>query len=151
MQLGAKNGTPTIEGGIAAIEDYFGKHCAGECTFFAYDGRGLSRFTSVSAHQISTLLFEINRNEIQKKYLLNDLPEAGEEGSMKWFGSRTNLAGNVRAKSGSMEKVKAYAGVMSAFSGRTLSFVVLVNNFEGSGTAIKKQIEKYLLSVYGDY
>ena len=151
LQLGVKNGDPTLEGGIAAIEKYFASICATECTFFAYDGSGLSRFTSVSAHQISTLLSSMHLDPIQKKILLNTLPFAGKEGSMKWFGSRTNLEGNVQGKSGSMEKVKAYAGQMTAFTGRKISFVVLVNNFDGSGSIVKSKIEKYLLSVYGDY
>lgn len=151
MQIGVKNGNPTLEAGIEAIETYFASICGTECKIFGYDGSGLSRFTSVSAHQVAVLLVAMNQDPTQKKLLLNSLPYAGKEGSMKWFGKHSNLEGNVQGKSGSMEKVKAYAGQMTAFTGRKLSFVVLVNNFEGSGRDVKSKIEKYLLSVYGDY
>lgn len=151
VQLGAKNGNPSYEGGLEALEKYLREIWGKEATFFAYDGSGLSRFTAVSAEQLAKLLVHMRKSETQRKYLLEELPEAGKEGSVKWFGLRTNLSGNTKLKSGSMKNVKAYAGVLQTYSGRELAFVIMVNNFEISGTEVRKKIEDWLIRSYGHY
>jgi D-alanyl-D-alanine carboxypeptidase/D-alanyl-D-alanine-endopeptidase (penicillin-binding protein 4) len=151
LQLGVKYGDPNIEGGLKAITEFYKKACRSNCHLSAYDGSGLSRFTAVSAAQVVDLLLYDFQDLTQRKLLLNQLPAAGKEGSLKWFGDRTNLEGNMRGKSGSMEGVRAYAGEMTAFSGRQLAFAVLVNNFDGSGIELKEKIEHMLLKLYGDY
>lgn len=151
LQLGVKYGDPTIEGGLKAVAEFYKKACSSNCHLSAYDGSGLSRFTAVSAAQVVDLLLYDNQDLTQRKLLLDQLPNAGKEGSLKWFGDRTNLEGNMRAKSGSMEGVRAYAGQMSTFTGRQLGFAVLVNNFDGSGIELKEKIEHMLLQIYGDY
>ncbi|MFN2428678.1 MAG: D-alanyl-D-alanine carboxypeptidase, partial [Cryomorphaceae bacterium] len=67
------------------------------------------------------------------------------------FGRRTNLEGNLRAKTGSMERVRAYAGTLTAFTGRELGFAILVNNYEQDDYLVKESIQDFLLKVYGDY
>jgi len=151
VQLGAKNGNPSLEGGIHALEKYLREIWGEEAAFFAYDGSGLSRFTAVSAEQLAKLLVHMRNSETHRKYLLEELPEAGKEGSVKWFGLRTNLSGNTKLKSGSMKNVKAYAGVLQTYSGRELAFAILVNNFEVSGTEVRKKIEDWLIRAYGHY
>ena len=150
-QIGAKNGDPTLQGGLDALTKFYEPICADSYPFYAYDGSGLSRFTAVSARQVLQLLSYDAKEDVLLKNLLEKLPMAGVQGSMKWFGNRTNLQGNLRGKSGSMENVKAYAGVITALSGRQLAFAVLVNNFDGSPNHIKDLIEKMLLKAYGDY
>ncbi|NEN24368.1 D-alanyl-D-alanine carboxypeptidase/D-alanyl-D-alanine-endopeptidase [Cryomorpha ignava] len=150
-QIGVKNGDGTLMGGLESLEKFYEPICEKEYPLYAYDGSGLSRFTAVSASQITTLIQYCAKDEMLRKDLLGNLPLAGEEGSMKWFGKRTNLAGNLRGKSGSMDKVRAYAGYFAASSGRKIAFAVVVNNFDGSGTDLRQKIETMLLEVYGDY
>ncbi len=150
-QIGAKNGDPSLQGGLDALTNFYAPIFANSYPFYAYDGSGLSRFTAVSARQVIQLLCYDAQDDVLQKNLLDKLPMAGVQGSMKWFGNRTNLQGNLRGKSGSMEKVKAYAGVITALSGRQLAFAVLVNNFDGSPNHIKELIERMLLETYGDY
>jgi len=151
FQLGVLSGDGTLTGGLESLNDFYKPICQSDYPFYAYDGSGLSRFTAVSSSQIIDLIHYCAGNDVLRKNLLENLPKAGEEGSMKWFGKRTNLAGNLKGKSGSMDKVKAYAGYFSALSGRQLSFAVLVNNFDGSGVELREKIEAMLLDVYGDY
>jgi len=151
VQLGAKNGSPSIEGGVEALEAYLKTIWGDDATFFAYDGSGLSRFTAVSADQLAKLVVNMRNSPMQKQYLLDVLPEAGKEGSVKWFGLRTNLSGNTKLKSGSMTNVKSYAGVLQTYSGRELAFAIMVNNFEVSGTEVRKKIEDWLIRAYGHY
>jgi D-alanyl-D-alanine carboxypeptidase/D-alanyl-D-alanine-endopeptidase (penicillin-binding protein 4) len=151
VQLGAKQGNPSIEGGLEVLEVYLKKIWGEDAIFFAYDGSGLSRFTAVSADQLTKLLVGMRNSPIQKEYLLDVLPEAGKQGSVKWFGQRTNLSGNTKLKSGSMKNVKAYAGIFQTYSGRELAFAILVNNFEISGSQVRKKIEDWLIRAYGHY
>lgn len=151
LQMGAHDGLPTIPGGLEALDRYYSTVCQSEYPFFAYDGSGLSRFTAISARQVVRILRMIRQSPSLSESVLAHLPLAGREGSMKWFAMRTNLAGNLRAKSGSMDKVRAYAGYFTAFSGREIAFAILVNNFESSGTAVRKDIEDYLIRAYGKY
>lgn len=150
LQLGAHRGKPTVEGGLEVLDDYYRTICQTRYPYFAYDGSGLSRFTAISARQLIQILRHARLDPHLREEVLTGLPLAGREGGMKWFASRTNLAGNLRAKSGSMEKVRAYAGYFTTYTGRELAFAVMVNNFQGSGLDVRKDIENYLLRIYGD-
>lgn len=151
FQLGARNGDPSNAGGIRALEAFYKPVCMDKYPFYAYDGSGLSRFGAVSARQVVEVLVFDASHPTLRSTILQTLPQAGKEGSMRWFGRRTNLEGNLRAKSGSMEGVKAYAGVLTAFSGRQLAFAVLVNNYDGTPHQLTQRIEELLLRIYGDY
>jgi D-alanyl-D-alanine carboxypeptidase/D-alanyl-D-alanine-endopeptidase (penicillin-binding protein 4) len=61
------------------------------------------------------------------------------------------LSENTKLKSGSMKNVKAYAGVLQTYSGRELAFAIMVNNFEISGTEVRKKIEEWLIRAYAQY
>lgn len=151
LQLGAKAGEASIEGGLDALRSFLKGIWGENARFFAYDGSGLSRFNSVSAKQICDLLVRANSNQVLKTHLLNELPRAGKEGSVKWFGLHTNLAGNTRLKSGSMEGVKAYAGVLTTYTGRELAFAIMVNNFGMPSVELRKKIEEWLIRAYGQF
>ncbi|MCA1761733.1 MAG: D-alanyl-D-alanine carboxypeptidase/D-alanyl-D-alanine-endopeptidase [Flavobacteriales bacterium] len=151
MQLGARNGEASIDSGLDAIHAHTRNICESSYAYFAYDGSGLSRFTAVSSAQVTQLLHFMANDENQRKYLLNELPVAGKNGTMRSFGRRTNLEGNLRAKTGSMERVRAYAGTLTAFTGRELGFAILVNNYEQDDYLVKESIQDFLLKVYGDY
>lgn len=150
MQIGAQKGEASIDAGLEAIHAHLKPICESSYSLFAYDGSGLSRFTAVSSAQVTQLLHYMANDEEQRKYILNVLPGAGRNGTMRSFGRRSNLEGNLYAKSGSMEKVRAYAGTLSAFSGRELGFAVLINNYE-EDYVVKERIQDFLLRVYGDY
>ncbi len=150
VQLGALNGISSLETGLEELKDYLSGIWS-DSPFYAYDGSGLSRFNAVSAEQLSQLIIELRRSDVHRKFLLEELPLAGKEGSVKWFGKGTNLVGNVRLKSGSMKNVRAYAGTITTFSGRELAFAAIVNNYPISGTEVRDKIVDWLLRVYGRY
>lgn len=51
---------------------------------------------------------------------------------MTSFGPRTKLQGNVRAKSGSITRVRCYAGYLSDSSGKHYAFALMSNNYLAS-------------------
>jgi D-alanyl-D-alanine carboxypeptidase/D-alanyl-D-alanine-endopeptidase (penicillin-binding protein 4) len=46
----------------------------------------------------------------------------------------------VRAKSGSLEQVRAYSGYLTARTGQHYAFSILLNNYEGSGSVARRKI-----------
>ena len=74
------------------------------------------------------------------------LPTAG-------FGTLTNFNGaefptaSFRAKSGSMTRVRCYAGYLKTDSGRDLSFTVMLNNFSCTMSEATRKIQELLLEL----
>jgi D-alanyl-D-alanine carboxypeptidase/D-alanyl-D-alanine-endopeptidase (penicillin-binding protein 4) len=58
---------------------------------------------------------------------------AGVDGSLAGRMRGTPAAGNVRAKTGTMSNIRSLAGYVTTGNGERLAFVILINNFEGSG------------------
>jgi D-alanyl-D-alanine carboxypeptidase/D-alanyl-D-alanine-endopeptidase (penicillin-binding protein 4) len=53
----------------------------------------------------------------------------------------------MHAKSGSMTRVRCYAGYLTTSSGRQLSFAILLNNFSCSQKEATKKIEEVLVEL----
>ncbi|MFC3626177.1 D-alanyl-D-alanine carboxypeptidase/D-alanyl-D-alanine-endopeptidase [Vogesella amnigena] len=89
------------------------------------NGAGLSRRERVSAH----LLGEVLRDALRGPYgpeLAASLPLAGEDGTLKK--RLGEIGGNLRLKTGSLDKVRALAGYWQAPSGQRLVIVAIVNS-----------------------
>jgi D-alanyl-D-alanine carboxypeptidase/D-alanyl-D-alanine-endopeptidase (penicillin-binding protein 4) len=68
------------------------------------------------------------------------LPLAGRSGSLKNSLKGTAAEGKLRAKSGSLEQVRAYSGYVTNRAGKVLAFSVLLNNYEGSGGDARRKL-----------
>ena len=112
-----------------------------------YDGSGLSPMNAVSAEFFAELLDYIYSKSSFSKDFFNSLPIAGRTGTLVSFLSGTTLEGKVFAKSGSIERVKCYAGYVQK-GGKTYIFAIMVNNARGTSKAVAQKIEELLLSVF---
>jgi D-alanyl-D-alanine carboxypeptidase/D-alanyl-D-alanine-endopeptidase (penicillin-binding protein 4) len=52
--------------------------------------------------------------------------------------------GRVKAKSGTMSKVKSYAGYVTTKSGKELAFALIFNNYNCTNSALVLKIEKLM-------
>jgi D-alanyl-D-alanine carboxypeptidase/D-alanyl-D-alanine-endopeptidase (penicillin-binding protein 4) len=68
-----------------------------------------------------------------KSPFVTGLPIAGVDGSLAGRMTGTPAAGNVRAKTGTMSNIRTLAGYVTTRDGERLAFVILINNFEGTG------------------
>lgn len=113
---------------------------------FMYDGSGLSPSDAVSAQFFVELLSYMQTRSVNKDVFFRSLPVAGENGTLKSFLLKTPLQGKVHAKSGTISRVKSYAGYIDN-KGKQLVFALLINNPNGSSKALTRKMEEFLLQV----
>ena len=107
------------------------------------DGCGLSKENSISATHFCDLLkyLYVSKNFSDFK---STLPIAGVSGTIKNLCKGQAGEGRIFAKSGTISKVKSYAGYIESKSGKNLAFAITVNNYSGSNSRIIAEIEKVL-------
>ena len=96
------------------------------------DGSGLSRRDTISADATLAVL-ERMADPSGKSPFVTGLPIAAVDGSLAGRMTGTAAAGNVRAKTGTMSNIRSLAGYLTTRDGERLAFVILINNFEGTG------------------
>ena len=112
------------------------------------DGSGLSGANAVTSLFLARLLRLMARQEESLfRPFYESLPLAGRSGSLKNTLRGTAAEGRLRAKSGTLERVRAYTGYATARNGRLLAFSVIVNNYSGSGGAIRQKLERFMLEL----
>lgn len=111
------------------------------------DGSGLSHYNVVTARQMVFLLNYMKNNSKFFNQYLNSLAIAGESGTMRRMCKGTRAQGNVKAKSGSIRRVRAYSGYVTSLSKREIAFSVLVNNFTCSSGESRRQLEKIMVAL----
>tara|TARA_B100000809_G_scaffold1312_1_gene1503 strand:- start:3248 stop:4711 length:1464 start_codon:yes stop_codon:yes gene_type:complete len=113
---------------------------------YVYDGSGLSRFNSITAKHLVGVLKHMNQSK-NKKLFIKSLPVAGKSGTMRNIGKGTAASGKVRAKSGTMTRIKSYAGYITTKNKSNIAFALIVNNFNCTSFEMKKKIEKIMIKI----
>ena len=73
------------------------------------------------------------------------LPIAGVSGTLTSVGKGTILAGNLRAKTGSLSNAIAFSGYFKNVQGKMMCFSLVANGFRGNYSKIKPKLEKIML------
>jgi D-alanyl-D-alanine carboxypeptidase/D-alanyl-D-alanine-endopeptidase (penicillin-binding protein 4) len=81
-----------------------------------------------------------------KDVFFNSLPVAGESGTLSNFLKNTDLKGKVHAKSGTITRVKSFAGYLDA-NNKKIVFALLINNANGGSKEVTRKIEEFLLEI----
>jgi serine-type D-Ala-D-Ala carboxypeptidase/endopeptidase (penicillin-binding protein 4) len=133
--------------GIKAVNEFLLRANISTDGMFIEDGSGLSPADAINSGElVNFLVYMRNKGKYFKEYLLS-LPDAGKEGTLTncfrdpVFGSRLN------AKSGSMTRVRCYAGYFTTGSGRNMAFSILVNNYTGPADNVIKGIENIIKEI----
>jgi len=109
----------------------------------------LSRYNALNAGQLVFVLQYMKNNSQNFVVFENSLPVSGKSGSLENIGKNTPAEGNLRAKSGYMERCMSYAGYVTTVSGKDVAFAVIVNNFSGTNAGIKKILEEFMVGMCG--
>lgn len=137
-----KSGDQTLDSGRSVVVSHLENSGFDTVGLNYIDGSGLSRSHSVTPiSQVKFLSSLMDKKYYQSFY--DSLPIGGQDGTLKkmFLGSGY---GNIRAKTGTLSKVKTLAGYLKTTTGKTLVFSVLVNNYYGSTDQVKARIEQLL-------
>lgn len=104
------------------------------------DGSGLSRRSVITADALLTVLARVAMAAPSSPLVLG-LPIAGVDGSLASRMRGTAAEGRVRAKTGTMSNIRSLAGYATTRDQERLAFVVMVNNFEGTGAQATAAID----------
>lgn len=113
------------------------------------DGSGLSTTGALTADNMTALLSALSREKAFSQFY-EAIPVVGQTGTVRSLARGTAAAGNIRAKSGSIEGVRAYAGYFTATDGERMSFCLFVDKFTpGQNRAVTAAIEQVFVKLVG--
>ena len=134
MRLNATPGAfPTNDAALDGLRKRLDAWGISNASYQLVDGSGLSRRDAISADAVLSLL-ERMADPTGKSPFVTGLPIAGVDGSLSTRLKGTPAENNVRAKTGTMSNIRTLAGYVTTRDGERLAFVILINNFEGTGT-----------------
>jgi serine-type D-Ala-D-Ala carboxypeptidase/endopeptidase (penicillin-binding protein 4) len=108
--------------------------------FTITDGSGLSRNNGVSAYHFTQLLKSMKTSANFEEFK-KTLPVAGKSGTLSSVCKGQKASGKLFAKSGTMTRIKSYAGYVESESGKTIAFAIIVNNHSTSSSTLVKKME----------
>jgi serine-type D-Ala-D-Ala carboxypeptidase/endopeptidase (penicillin-binding protein 4) len=141
-----KTGLGNRNKGIELIQEYWKMKGVINEPFFMEDGSGLSHFNVISPAQINSILIYMAGISENREAFFNSLPSAGN-GTIKSFSADSFPKNTLRAKSGSMTRVRCYSGYLQTESGKNIAFTVMFNHFSGTHLKLVKHIENLLFAI----
>ena len=141
MRLNTDKGVfPTNDAALDGLRKRLTAWGLSDGSYQLVDGSGLSRRDAISPEAVMAVLQRMSSSSDAAPFL-TALPIAGFDGSLAARMKGTAAEGNLRAKTGTMSNIRSLAGYVTARNGEHLAFVVLVNNFEGTGAAANDAID----------
>jgi D-alanyl-D-alanine carboxypeptidase/D-alanyl-D-alanine-endopeptidase (penicillin-binding protein 4) len=109
------------------------------------DGSGLSRYNYVTSDALVRILARMRADATHAAPFAETLPVAGRDGTLSNRLAGSAAAGKVRAKTGTVDNVRAIAGYVETASGDTLLFSMIANNFTGPTSVVDAAADKALI------
>jgi len=78
------------------------------------------------------------------------LPVAGQSGTLQSAFKGSKLENNLRAKTGSLTRVRSMAGILTNQKGEKVIFAIIANNFDGTQALVGHSIEDFLNGIYSE-
>lgn len=138
-----KDGDETLDTGRSTILTHLKNKGYDFAGINLVDGSGLSRSNEVKPISQAKFLAEIMKEPYYQDFL-KSLPVAGQTGTLKRMFVDSEANGKIFAKTGTLKGVKCLAGYIHTYSGKVLTFSLLVNNYSGSVAQIKSKMETLL-------
>lgn len=125
-------GLGSYEAGAFTIREYWSEKGFDVSGLNIVDGSGLSRLNTISVKQLTTIIGSVT----------GSLEEQITSGFTKVSGNSA-----IRAKSGYLEGVRAYTGIITLFDGREAYFTIISNHYAGSASQARIALQHFLKSL----
>lgn len=135
----------SAESGIKAVKNFWASKGMDTDGLYINDGSGLSRDNSISPKHLVFILSYMKQKGRYFDAFYQSLPIAGTDGTLKYMCRGTVAQNNVRAKSGSINKVRAYSGYVTSKNGKEIAFAMLSNNYNCSSSQMRDRLEKLMI------
>lgn len=142
-------GKSDFDDAAKAVTNYWYNRKADMRGFFIKDGSGLSPSGSITTQNLTEILSQATK-EASFQDFYKSIAVLGMNGTVRNLGKGTKAAGNVRAKSGSIEGTRAFAGYVTTKSGALLSFALIANKYQpDSGRMVSEELVKIMTMLAG--
>ncbi len=142
--LGAAAAGPpgTWASGVAAVEAFLAEVGIPRGAYLMKNGSGLNDANRFSARQTVQLLVAMARRLPLAAEFLAALPVAGRDGTIRSRMEGTDAAGQVLAKTGTLDGVVALSGYVETAGRERLAFAVLVNDHGRRAAAVTQRVDE---------
>lgn len=140
-----KSGDGSTSSGLIVLEQHW-KDKINTSGLQLNDGSGLSRTNAISAHHFTQFLAYMKKSTYGAEFIAS-LPVAGVSGTLQNVCKDGVGQNRIMAKSGSMTRIKSYAGYVDCVSGKSLAFAIIVNNQTCSSSELSARIQSLLNSI----
>jgi D-alanyl-D-alanine carboxypeptidase/D-alanyl-D-alanine-endopeptidase (penicillin-binding protein 4) len=132
-------------GGRQALADRLRRLGIADDSYIIADGSGLSRYDFVTEEALVRLLQLFHDRPADAGPFTATLPVAGRDGTLAGRLTGTPAEGRVRAKSGTIDNVRALSGYVDTANGETLVFSMIANNFSLPVSQIDAAVDRALV------
>ncbi|MDA3930291.1 MAG: D-alanyl-D-alanine carboxypeptidase/D-alanyl-D-alanine-endopeptidase [Prolixibacteraceae bacterium] len=144
-------GEGTTNKGTKAIKEFWKNKGINTDFIFLADGSGLSRANAISSNTLVEVLNYMQNESSNSEYYKLSIPFTGMQGTQKYYFQHSFLKGKAQAKSGSMTRVRSFAGYMTTHKGTPISFAIIINNFNCGSFEMASKLEKLIEGFYSTY
>jgi serine-type D-Ala-D-Ala carboxypeptidase/endopeptidase (penicillin-binding protein 4) len=145
-QLGkiGKEGVQKYDGTVT-LSDWLAQKLADKMPFFMEDGSGLSMKNGLSPSLFVRLLHQMQFSPAYPAWK-NTIPIAGREGTVKSLAKQVTQA-KFRLKSGSLARVRCYAGYMEKNDGQQFALCIMLNQHGLSSSEVRALVDSFLAQI----
>lgn len=136
----------SMEAGAEAVERYWAAKKIDMRGYFMEDGSGLSRYNGITTAQTAKILQTITKEKYFEDFY-ESLAIAGKTGTLKRMCKNTVAQGRVHAKSGSIKRVRCYAGYVETLNKERLTFAIFINNYSGKYRSLTPYYEELMTAM----
>lgn len=124
-----------------AVKDFWKSKSVDVNGLYVEDACGLSRFDGLTAFQMTAMLKYMRKTSANSEAFFNTLPVAGTSGTLSRYCIGTKAQNRLHAKSGSMTRVRAYAGYILNGDGEEIVFCFISNNYNCTNYRMRQIFE----------
>jgi serine-type D-Ala-D-Ala carboxypeptidase/endopeptidase (penicillin-binding protein 4) len=132
-------------GGRPAVHEILGAWGVPDASYVLADGSGLSRYNYVTSEALVRILERMKTDPIHASVFPMTLAVAGRDGTLSRRLAGTAAEGKVRAKTGTVDNVRAIAGYIETTDGQTLVFSIIANNFNVPNSVVDAAADEALV------